>query len=185
MKKDAGTTQELSREHLLDLTKRIPVVGIKERKLNPDQQTVVEVMRDVVFHLVSGKSLDIYQMAEHVGQLPPNTRAILGLYGWQDVFRSGKDCGWFKGEDLSCELVEILGPEPGNETNIELKSLSSELFLTGLTEKTMNQTEVTGEARVELLTKALVAHRLKVEPTGSRLMAVSFGFGPAITGRAV
>lgn len=132
-------------------------------------------MRDLVFRFVSGKSLNAYQMVAHVGQLPPNTRAILGIHDWQNVFRPSQDGGWFKGEDLGCELVEVIGPEPANETNIDLKSLSSEFLLIGLT----------SEGRIEPLIEGLVAHQLKIKYTGNRVMTVSFGWGPVITGRSV
>ncbi|MCG2691591.1 hypothetical protein L6272_02045 [Microgenomates group bacterium] len=189
-------SDSLTHEHLLELANGIRVVGAKkENKLNSEEQTVVAIIRDLVVHLVEGKSFEEdYQVAGSVGELPAGTRVMLGVGGWLETFGNEEylEQRWggkgyplpdFEPEKLGCELALITGRDSNNEWMIKFQSLSSKWRLTGLREKDMNKKGITGQERIALLQQALTSGKLGIKFFDEQIISGGSGWGPVITGK--
>ena len=78
----------LNHEYLVEQVKEIQAVGVKEKKLTLGQRLVIATIRDLVVHLIEGKSFEeSYQMAESVGQVTEGTKVMLGVNGCLFQFR--------------------------------------------------------------------------------------------------
>ena len=188
-------SDSLTHEHLLELAKGIRAVGAKEKSLNPDQQLVVAIIRDLVVHVIEGRSFEeYYQVAGSAGELPAGTRVMLGVDGWLEMFGNEEylERRWggkgyplpdFDPEKLGCELALITGRDSNNEWMIKFQSLSSKWRLTGLREKDMNKKGITGQERIALLQQALTSGKLGIKFFDEQIISCCSGWGPVITGR--
>ena len=186
---------ELGHEQLLELVKGIRVVGVKEKKLNPDKRLVVDTIRDLVVHVIEGRSIEEdYQVAGSVGELPAGTRAMLGVDGWLETFGNEKylEQRWggkgypfpdFDPKKLGCELALITGRDSNDEWMIKFQSVSSKWRLTGLREKDMNKKGIIGQERIALLQQALISGKLRIKFFDEQILSCGSGWGPVITGR--
>lgn len=184
----------LTHEHLVELARGIRVVGVKEKKLNPDKRLVVDTIRDLVVHVIEGRNIEEdYQVAGSVGELPAGTRAMLGIDGWLETFgneeyseqRAGKGypLPYFDPKELGCELALITGRDSNNEWMTKFQSLSSKWRLTGLREEDMNKEGITGQERIALLQQALTSGKLRIKFFDEQIISCGSGWGPVFTGK--
>lgn len=179
MSKDAFL--ELSHEHLLELAKGIRVAGAKEEELTDPQKLVVAAIKGLVVHIIEGKNLadDYLLSVRPVGELPKDTRLMLRMDGWLQVFNPQGVVPPFHLEDLSCELAQITGRNRlMGMTNFE--SLSSAWRLGGLSEDNMNEDGVTYQDRIKLLQEALATGKLSIRPLKTSIARCSNELGVII-----
>ncbi|OGD56196.1 hypothetical protein A3I57_00020 [Candidatus Beckwithbacteria bacterium RIFCSPLOWO2_02_FULL_47_23] len=173
----------LNHEYLVEQVKEIQAVGVKEKKLTLGQRLVIATIRDLVVHLIEGKSFEeSYQMAESVGQVTEGTKVMLGVNGWLRTFNLEENF-YFSSEDLECELTQIAGRDT-DKGMTHFQSLSSKWRLTGLREKDMNGKEgMTGQERIVLLQQALISGKLGIKFFNEQILSCGSGLGPVITGK--
>ena len=172
---------ELSHEHLLELAKGIRMAGAKEEELTDPQKLVVAAIKGLVIHVIEGKNLadDYLSSAKPVGELPKNTRLMLGINDWLQVFNPQDGVSPFHLKDLSCELAQITGRNRLlGMTNF--KSLSSGWRLGGLSEDNMNEEGVTYQDRIKLLQEDLIAGKLSIRPLNTSITSCSNELGVII-----